>query len=104
MTTPELEHLTKVLKMTQDAMGLSDYEKEEATRIGRDAAQRANLHASAPDLLAVVKRIAALKKCDEAPDLCHLESGPYCGTHDVFVNEDLIDAARDAIKKAEGRS
>ena len=49
-------------------------------------------------LRAFVQDIANQKMCeDEGEDKkCHLDSGPYCGTHDYFVN-DTITAARSLL-------
>jgi hypothetical protein len=56
-------------------------------------------------LLVIAKEIAAWQHCDEPNVVCDSSSGPYCQTHgDNYMHVDLIQAARAAIAKAEGRS
>jgi hypothetical protein len=49
--------------------------------------------------VAFVREVAAIPKCDDDPTRasCELASGPYCGTHDVWVDT-YIDKARAMLK------
>jgi len=53
-------------------------------------------------LLEFVQRVAANELCDDATkqDECQLESGPYCGTHDYFI-QSIVEEAR-ALLNASG--
>ena len=65
-----------------------------------EAAANARLIASAPDLLAVLKRV--LGNTERAEDECRLDGFGYCYTH-TSAFPCLVEQMRAAIAKAEGR-
>lgn len=71
---------------------------------GDSAVALCDLHAAAPALYEFVKKLAVLKTCDEEPDNCESQSGPYCGRHDRLFYEDEILEARALIAKASGQA
>ena len=57
------------------------------------------------DLIALAQRISALGKCDDNDGSCSFESGPYCGGHPNYIDDEVDEARRilAALSKAQGQ-
>lgn len=77
-----------------------EWESPEVKAAHETAYANARLIASAPDLLAVLKRV--LGNTERAEDECRLDGFGYCYTH-TSAFPCLVEQMRAAIAKAEGR-
>lgn len=56
------------------------------------------------ELLAAARYFAALKDCDEEPEKCYSDSGPYCGKHNYnYVHSNQIKNLRAALAAFDGK-
>lgn len=58
----------------------------------RLAAQLATLHAAHERLIALAQTIADLGTCELEPDKCYQDSGPYCGAHPHWLDDEVVEA------------